>query len=49
VPAQTQPLLDESRFPDALVGCGLVAERVREAIKRAAGAPYPVLIEGGIG
>jgi DNA-binding NtrC family response regulator/tetratricopeptide (TPR) repeat protein len=39
----------ESHFPDALLGCGLVAERVREAIKRAAAAPYPVLIEGESG
>jgi tetratricopeptide (TPR) repeat protein len=38
----------ESQFPDALLGRGPAAERVREAIRRAAAAPYPVLIEGGI-
>ena len=39
----------ESQFPDARLGRGPAAERVREAIRRAAAAPYPVLIEGGIG
>src|SRR5262249_13671346 len=38
----------ESQFADAELGCGVVAERLREAIRRAAAAPYPVLIEGGI-
>jgi DNA-binding NtrC family response regulator len=39
----------ESQFPDALLGRGPAAERVREAIRRAAAAPYPVLIEGESG
>jgi DNA-binding NtrC family response regulator len=36
-------------FPDDLLGRGDAAERVREAIRRAASAPYPVLIEGESG
>ena len=37
------------RFPDDLLGRGLAADRVRDAIRRAALAPYPVLIEGESG
>ena len=36
-------------FPDDLLGRGAAAERVREAIRRAAAAPFPVLIEGESG
>jgi DNA-binding NtrC family response regulator/tetratricopeptide (TPR) repeat protein len=36
-------------YPDDLLGRGVAAERVREAIRRAALAPYPVLIEGESG
>jgi hypothetical protein len=39
----------ESQFPDYLLGRGAAAERVRESIKRAAAAPYPVLVEGESG
>jgi hypothetical protein len=39
---------DAHRYPDELLGRGAAAERVRDAIRRAALAPYPVLIEGGI-
>jgi DNA-binding NtrC family response regulator len=39
----------EAQFPDYLLGRGPVAERVREAIRRAAVAPYPVLVEGESG
>ncbi len=37
------------RYPDDLLGRGAAADRVREAIRRAALAPYPVLIEGESG
>ena len=37
------------RYPDDLLGRGAAADRVREAIRRAAFAPYPVLIEGESG
>lgn len=36
-------------FPDDLLGRGAAAEVVRDAIRRAALAPYPVLIEGESG
>jgi two-component system response regulator HydG len=36
-------------YPDELLGRGAAADRVREAIRRAALAPYPVLIEGESG
>jgi hypothetical protein len=36
-------------YPDDLLGRGLAADRVRDAIRRAALAPYPVLIEGESG
>jgi DNA-binding NtrC family response regulator/tetratricopeptide (TPR) repeat protein len=39
----------EQGFPDDLLGRGEAAERVRGAIRRAAAAPYPVLIEGESG
>ena len=35
--------------PDALLGCGPAAERLRALIARAAAAPFPVLIEGESG
>jgi DNA-binding NtrC family response regulator/tetratricopeptide (TPR) repeat protein len=35
--------------PDALLGAGPAAERLRALIARAAGAPFPVLIEGESG
>jgi DNA-binding NtrC family response regulator/tetratricopeptide (TPR) repeat protein len=35
--------------PDALLGAGPAAERLRTLIARAAGAPFPVLIEGESG
>jgi DNA-binding NtrC family response regulator/tetratricopeptide (TPR) repeat protein len=37
------------RYPDDLLGRGAAADRVRDAIRRAAHAPYPVLIEGESG
>jgi two-component system response regulator HydG len=37
------------RYPDDLLGRGAGADRVRDAIRRAAHAPYPVLIEGESG
>ena len=37
------------RFPDDQLGRGDAAEQVRQAIRRAAAAPYPVLIEGESG
>ena len=37
------------RYPDELLGRGAAADRVRDAIRRAALAPYPVLIEGESG
>jgi DNA-binding NtrC family response regulator/tetratricopeptide (TPR) repeat protein len=36
-------------YPDDLLGRGAAADRVRDAIRRAALAPYPVLIEGESG
>jgi DNA-binding NtrC family response regulator/tetratricopeptide (TPR) repeat protein len=36
-------------YPDDLLGRGVAADRVRDAIRRAALAPYPVLIEGESG
>jgi transcriptional regulator of acetoin/glycerol metabolism len=39
----------EPIYPDDLLGRGAAADRVREAIRRAALAPYPVLIEGESG
>jgi transcriptional regulator with PAS, ATPase and Fis domain len=39
----------ELAYPDDLLGPGPAAERVRDAIRRAALAPYPVLIEGESG
>ena len=39
----------EGAYPDDLLGRGPAADRVREAIRRAALAPYPVLIEGESG
>jgi transcriptional regulator with AAA-type ATPase domain/tetratricopeptide (TPR) repeat protein len=39
----------ESQFPDYLLGRSAAAERVRESIRRAAAAPYVVLIEGESG
>jgi DNA-binding NtrC family response regulator len=38
-----------TQYPDELLGRGAAAERVRDAIRRAALAPYPVLIEGESG
>ncbi len=35
--------------PDDLLGCGTTADRLRDEIRRAALAPYPVLIEGESG
>jgi two-component system, NtrC family, response regulator HydG len=45
-PSGSEP---EARFPDDLLGRGDAAEHVRQAIRRAASAPYPVLIEGESG
>ena len=36
-------------YPDDLFGRGVAADRVRDAIRRAALAPYPVLVEGESG
>ena len=36
-------------FPDDLFGTGETADRIRLAIRRAAAAPYPVLVEGESG
>ena len=36
-------------YPDDLLGRGMAADRVRDAIRRAALAPYPVLVEGESG
>jgi hypothetical protein len=47
-PAAPAPGDDAHRYPDELLGRGEAADRVREAIRRAALAPYPVLIQGGI-
>jgi DNA-binding NtrC family response regulator/tetratricopeptide (TPR) repeat protein len=47
--ALAPPDRDGLSYPDDLLGCGPAAERVREAIRRAAAAPYPVLIEGESG
>jgi transcriptional regulator with PAS, ATPase and Fis domain len=38
-----------SRFPDEWFGPSETAERVRDAIRRAAAAPYPVLVDGESG
>jgi DNA-binding NtrC family response regulator/tetratricopeptide (TPR) repeat protein len=45
------PAADEQahHYPDELLGRGAAADRVRDAIRRAALAPYPVLIEGESG
>ena len=43
------PAGPEVAYPDDLLGPGPAAERVRSAIRRAALAPYPVLIEGESG
>ncbi len=48
VPAQ-EPPASETQFPDHLFGPGPSAERIRGAIRRAATAPYAVLIEGESG
>jgi two-component system response regulator HydG len=48
VPAQ-EPPAGETQFPDHLFGHGPSAERIRDAIRRAATAPYAVLIEGESG
>jgi len=37
------------QYPDDLLGSGAAADLVRESIRRAAAAPYPVLIEGESG
>ena len=47
--AQPDPSSPDLGYPDELLGPGSAAERVREAIRRAALAPYPVLIEGESG
>jgi two-component system response regulator AtoC len=39
----------DAGYPDDLFGPGAAAERVRAAIRRAAAAPYPVLVEGESG
>ena len=39
----------ETSYPDEWLGPGPAAESVRDAIRRAASAPYPVLIEGESG
>ena len=39
----------DAGFPDDLFGASAPAERVREAIRRAAAASYPVLVEGESG
>jgi len=45
----TPKVVDAAGFPDELLGPGPAAERVRDAIRRAALAPFPVLIEGESG
>jgi transcriptional regulator with AAA-type ATPase domain len=47
--APIEPAAANARFPDDLLGRGEAAERVRQAIRRAAAAPYPVLVEGESG
>jgi DNA-binding NtrC family response regulator len=47
-PAESRPAT-ETAFPDEALGRGEAAERVRQEIRRAASAPYPVLIEGESG
>jgi DNA-binding NtrC family response regulator len=42
-------VLPPGPHPDDLLGCGATADRLREEIRRAALAPYPVLIEGESG
>jgi len=48
-PRINDPAADAAAFPDDLLGQGPAAVRVRDAIRRAALAPYPVLIEGESG
>ncbi len=48
-PAPTADADEAHRYPDDLLGRGPAADRLREAIRRAALAPYPVLIEGESG
>jgi DNA-binding NtrC family response regulator len=45
----TPKIVDTTAYPDELLGPGPAAERVRDAIRRAALAPFPVLIEGESG
>lgn len=45
----TPKVTDTAGYPDDLLGPGPSAERVRDAIRRAALAPFPVLIEGESG
>src|SRR4029077_12348219 len=40
---------DDPLFPDDRLGRGESADRVRESIRKAALAPYPVLVEGESG
>jgi DNA-binding NtrC family response regulator len=47
--APAAPAADGLSYPDDLLGQGRVADGIREAIRRAAMAPYPVLIEGESG
>jgi transcriptional regulator with GAF, ATPase, and Fis domain len=47
-PAETRTA-DDASFPDDLLGRSAIAEGLRDAIRRAAVAPYPVLIEGESG
>ena len=47
--AEAQPLETGESYPDDLLGRGPSAERLRESIRRAALAPFPVLIEGESG
>ena len=37
-----------TQYPGDLLGRGFASDRVRDAVGRAALAPYPVFIEGGI-
>src|SRR5262249_40110316 len=48
-PPRLQPDPAGVLYPDDLLGRGPASDRVREAIRRAAMAPYPVLIEGESG
>lgn len=47
--ADTAPPDPAGAYPDDLLGRGPAAERLRESIRRAALAPFPVLIEGESG